>query len=41
MYHFTFMLIYELVGYKAKKGIMMREEKILGKSGIERVMECM
>lgn len=41
MYHFAFMLIYVLVGYKAKKGIMMREEKTLRTSGIERVMECM
>lgn len=38
MYHFILMLIYVLVGYKAKKGIMIMEEKILGKLG-NRVME--
>lgn len=33
MYHFIFMLIYVLVGYKAKRGIVMREDKILRKLG--------
>ena len=41
MYHFIFMLIYVLIGYKAKRGIVMREDKMIRKLWDREVVECL
>lgn len=38
---YIYMLIYVLVGYKAKRGIVMREDKMIRKLWEREVVECL